>query len=120
MAADYARRIGRFCQFEMRELRGEAAFDGGEQVYKIVVDPEGRHLTSADVAGLIAKAQNGAVRKMWFLVGGADGLSPSVRLKADLVLALSRLTLPHELARVVLLEQIYRAFTILRHHPYAR
>jgi len=55
-----------------------------------------------------------------FLVGGADGFAPEVRARADLTLALSRLTLPHALARVVLVEQLYRAHSILAHHPYHR
>jgi 23S rRNA (pseudouridine1915-N3)-methyltransferase len=69
---------------------------------------------------VLGKAENTAIRELLFLVGGADGLSDSARRQADLLLALSRLTMPHELARAVLAEQIYRAFTILRHHPYPR
>ena len=53
-----------------------------------------------------------------FAIGGADGFSDEARRQASLVLSLGKMTLPHELARVVLLEQIYRAFTILSNHPY--
>jgi 23S rRNA (pseudouridine1915-N3)-methyltransferase len=59
-------------------------------------------------------------RDLLLLVGGADGLPPGWSARADLLLSLSRMTLPHELARVVLAEQIYRAFTTLRGHPYPR
>ncbi len=120
MAGEYAQRIGRFCRFTMREIRDEKALDAAGKAYRIVLDPQGRHLGSDEFAALIQKAENGAARELVFLVGGADGLSAAARQKADLLLALSRFTLPHELARVVLVEQIYRAFAILRHHPYAR
>ncbi|MBI3698410.1 MAG: 23S rRNA (pseudouridine(1915)-N(3))-methyltransferase RlmH [Acidobacteria bacterium] len=120
LAAEYAKRIARFCEFEMREVRGEKALDAREKAYKVALDPSGRELTSAGLAALLEKAQNTAVQELLFLVGGADGLSASARGKAQLLLSLSRLTLPHELARVILAEQIYRAFTILKNHPYAR
>jgi 23S rRNA (pseudouridine1915-N3)-methyltransferase len=120
MAAEYARRLGRFCDFSMQEVRSEAAFEKRDRAYKIVLDPSGRHLTSQELAAVVDRAENTAVRELLFLVGGADGLSEGARRQADLLLALSRLTLPHELARVLLAEQIYRAFTILRRHPYPR
>ena len=104
----------------MQQVRSEGALDAHERAYKVVLDPAGREITSAGLAALIEKAQTGAVRELLFLVGGADGLSESARRKAQVSLSLSRLTLPHELARVILAEQIYRAFTILHHHPYAR
>lgn len=120
LAEEYGRRIERFCDFRMQQVRGEQALDAHERAYKVALDPGGRHLTSGEFASLIEKTQNSAVRELLFLVGGADGLSEPARQKAHLLLSLSRLTLPHELARVILAEQIYRAFTILRNHPYAR
>lgn len=65
----------------------------------------------------MAKAQNGGA-DLLFVIGGDEGLHESVRQSAHLVLSLSRMTLPHRLARVVLLEQLYRAFTLLRGEPY--
>jgi 23S rRNA (pseudouridine1915-N3)-methyltransferase len=59
-------------------------------------------------------------RRVVFAIGGADGLDPAVTARADLVLALGRLTLPHELARLLLVEQLYRAHSILAGHPYHR
>lgn len=120
LAEEYARRIGRFCDFRMAEVRGDHALDAHEKAYKVLLDPAGRQLTSRELAALVHKAQNTSVRELLFLVGGADGLSDAARQKADLLLGLSRLTLPHELARVVLAEQIYRAFAILNNHPYAK
>ena len=119
-AEEYAKRIGRFCEFRMRAVRDEQALLGGDRAFRVLLDPAGRELNSAELAAVIEKAENGAVRELFFGVGGAEGFSESVRQKADLLMALSRLTLPHELARVVVAEQIYRAFTILRHHPYPR
>lgn len=120
MADEYAKRLGRFCEFRMKVVRGEPAFEPRARACRVVLDPRGRELDSAGFADLIARAEREATREIIFLVGGADGLPEAVRRQADLALALSRLTLPHELARVVLLEQIYRAFTMLRGHPYPR
>ena len=104
----------------MLQVRGEEALDAHQRAFKVVLDPAGRQLDSAALTAVIEKAQNTAVREVLFLVGGADGLSQAARERADLVLSLSRLTLPHELARVILAEQIYRVFATLRHHPYPR
>ena len=67
---------------------------------------------------LAGRMQEG--RDLAFLIGGPDGLSPEVLSRSDTSLSLSRLTLPHALARVVLAEQLYRAMSILTHHPYHR
>ena len=120
LAEEYARRITRFCDFQMRQVRDEEALNAHERAYKVLLDPAGRQLSSPELATLIEKAQNNSVRELLFLVGGADGLSDAARQKAQLLLALSRLTLPHEMARVILAEQIYRAFAILKNHPYAK
>jgi 23S rRNA (pseudouridine1915-N3)-methyltransferase len=76
-------------------------------------------MTSNEFAGFISRAEM-AGRDLLFLVGGADGLPDEWRSPGDTLLSLSPMTLPHELARAVLAEQIYRAFTILRGHPYPR
>ena len=120
LAGEYARRIARFCDFRMQQVRGEESLARRERAYRVVLDPGGRQLSSREFAAVIERAENAAVRELVFFVGGAEGVSESTRRQADLLLALSGLTLPHELARVILSEQIYRAFTMLRHHPYAR
>ena len=104
----------------MQAVRHEQALPSGERIFRVLLDAAGRPLNSAELAALIEKLENGAVKELQFLVGGADGFSGAVRQKADLLMALSQLTLSHELARVVAAEQIYRAFTILRGHPYAK
>jgi 23S rRNA (pseudouridine1915-N3)-methyltransferase len=116
LAQEYGLRLGRYCRFEMRQIKDEraaAAFDGA---LKVVLDPLGEQVTSQELARLVEKAG----RDIAFFVGGAEGFSSAFRDRADHLLSLSKMTLPHELARVLLAEQIYRAFTILHHHPYPR
>lgn len=86
---------------------------------KIFLDPAGRALDSAEFVQLVAEAEKEA-RDLVFLVGGHDGLPPQWKPRTDLLLSLSPMTFPHELARALLAEQIYRAFTTLRGHPYPR
>jgi 23S rRNA (pseudouridine1915-N3)-methyltransferase len=86
---------------------------------KIFLDPAGRSLDSAAFAKLLGRAEDGA-RDVIFLIGGHDGLPPEWKSHADLLLSVSSLTFPHEMARAVLAEQIYRAFATLRGHPYPR
>jgi 23S rRNA (pseudouridine1915-N3)-methyltransferase len=116
LAQEYAVRLGRYCRFEMRQIKDEAAAAGYERALRVVLDPAGEQMTSRDLASLLEKAGRDVV----FFVGGADGFSEPFRARADRLLSLSKMTLPHELARVLLAEQIYRAFTILRNHPYPR
>ncbi len=86
----------------------------------ICLDPDGELLGSEDFAKVIAKFRDGGAPGLAFLIGGADGLGRAASLKADRVLSLGPMTLPHGLARIVLAEQIYRAVTILAGHPYHR
>ncbi len=116
LAEGYARRIERYCRFEMRSLKDERAVKNYPRTAKVVLDPAGTPMGSRDLAAFLEKTG----RDVAFFVGGADGFSQSFLEDADLLLSLSKMTLPHELARVVLVEQIYRAFTILRNHPYPR
>ena len=120
-AAEYSRRIARFCKFEQRELRSaEGAREKFPRSYLVGLDPAGKEIDSAALARWLETRLAGGPRDLVFLVGGADGLTPAARGSADLLLSLSKLTLPHELARVLLLEQLYRALATLRGHPYAR
>lgn len=115
MAEEYIKRSGRFATCEMREVR-PGKFDPWEKhasAYKIALDPAGRLMDSAKFAALFD-------RDLVFLIGGADGLPPEWRDRANLLLSLSPMTMPHELARVVLAEQMYRALTMRAGHPYPR
>jgi 23S rRNA (pseudouridine1915-N3)-methyltransferase len=87
---------------------------------RICLDRTGDQLSSEAFARLLAKFRDGGASGLVFLIGGADGLGPAALAKADQVLSLGPLTLPHGLARIVLAEQIYRALTILSGHPYHR
>ncbi|MFL6374260.1 MAG: 23S rRNA (pseudouridine(1915)-N(3))-methyltransferase RlmH, partial [Pyrinomonadaceae bacterium] len=85
-----------------------------------LLDVGGQGLSSHDLARQIEKWQNAATRGITFVIGGADGVSAEVADRADVKVSLSFLTLTHEMARVVLLEQLYRAFTILKGFPYQK
>jgi 23S rRNA (pseudouridine1915-N3)-methyltransferase len=115
MAEEYIKRSGRFATCEMREIH-PARFDPWAKhpsARKILLDPAGKALDSKKLTALFD-------RDLVFAIGGADGLPPAWKERVDLLVSLSALTMPHELARVVLAEQIYRALTTLRGHPYPR
>jgi 23S rRNA (pseudouridine1915-N3)-methyltransferase len=116
LAQGYGLRLGRYCRFEMRQIKDERAAASFDSALKVVLDPAGEQCTSQELARLVEKAG----RDIAFFVGGAEGFSSAFRDRADHLLSLSKMTLPHELARVLLAEQIYRAFTILSNHPYPR
>ena len=116
LAEEYARRISRYCRFDMVEAKDEKSADRYPKALKVVLDPKGSTMSSAELASFLEKNSG----EIAFFVGGADGFSNEFRQGADRLLSLSKMTLPHELARVVLAEQIYRAFTILSGHPYPR
>lgn len=121
MAGEYIRRSSRYSHCEMREIRPDR-FDPWQKhlsAAKILLDPAGKVMDSSKFTSLVAKSEQEA-RDLVFLVGGADGLPKDWRDRGGILLSLSAMTLPHELARVVLCEQIYRAFTTLRGHPYPR
>jgi len=121
IAAEYIKRSQRFGACEMREI-DPRKFDPWTRhagATKALLDPEGRAMDSPQFAKLVSEAEGNA-RDLVFIVGGADGLPEAWRERADLLLSLSKMTWPHELARAMLAEQIYRAFTTLRGHPYPR
>jgi 23S rRNA (pseudouridine1915-N3)-methyltransferase len=121
LAADYCRRSAHYTPCQMIEIKPDR-FDPWAKhpsATKILLDPAGRSFDSNAFADLFAKGEM-LGRDLVFVVGGHDGLPPAWTPRADLLLSLSAMTMPHELARAVLAEQIYRAFTILRGHPYPR
>ncbi len=107
-----ARQASQRLQEEARHIQKKA--DGGF----ILFDERGRFLSSHDWADWLGRQQGNA--SLDFVIGGADGVADEVRRTAADMWGLSRLTLPHQLARVMVLEQLYRAFTIRRGHPYHR
>jgi 23S rRNA (pseudouridine1915-N3)-methyltransferase len=88
--------------------------------YVIALDEKGESLRSQDFAKTLETLQNSGERHLQFIIGGADGLTGDIKSRANLLLSFGRQTWPHLLARVMLLEQIYRAQQILSGHPYHR
>ncbi len=86
----------------------------------IALDERGRAMTSPDFAGLLRDRADGGQRDLALVIGGADGLAPEFRDRADLLLSFGTMVWPHMLARVMLAEQLYRAATILAGSPYHR
>src|SRR5438309_5313637 len=119
VAADFAGRAARYCPTEMREIRPDRTdlFAKHPTARKIFLDPAGKSMDSAAFASLVSQAEMHG-RDLVFLIGGHDGLPDGWAARADLLLSLSAMTFPRELARAMLAEQIYRAFAILRGHPY--
>ncbi|HKV40118.1 MAG TPA: 23S rRNA (pseudouridine(1915)-N(3))-methyltransferase RlmH, partial [Blastocatellia bacterium] len=86
----------------------------------VLLDETRRQLTSIQLADFIKDRMLEGTKQMTFVIGGHNGVSAAVRSRAGVVLALSRMTLTHEMARVILAEQVYRAFTMINNLPYAR
>ncbi|MBV9760220.1 MAG: 23S rRNA (pseudouridine(1915)-N(3))-methyltransferase RlmH [Acidobacteriaceae bacterium] len=121
IAAEFLKRSNRYADCQMREIV-PARFDlfaRHPSARKILLDPAGSRLDSEQFVQLVRRAEDES-RDLVFLIGGHDGLPPEWKPRADLLVSLSPLTFPHELARAMLAEQIYRAFTTLRGHPYSR
>ena len=119
---DYLRRANRFTRVEVDEVpdsdpdrEGKAILGGLGTQHLVACDPTGELRTSEQLSTLLGRHGS-----LTFVVGGPDGLSEAVRDRADGSFSFGRITLPHELARVVLLEQIYRGLSIRGGHPYHR
>lgn len=137
VALDYTARIERLNPFEVEEIPDESLNNKvavaeilereAQKIERrlkpgsclVVLDERGCQLTSMDWAQCLGDKMGLSVyREIVFVLGGAQGLSSRLKQRADLLLGLSKLTLPHQLARVFLLEQVYRALTILKNFPY--
>jgi 23S rRNA (pseudouridine1915-N3)-methyltransferase len=122
---DYVGRIGHYCEIEITELRDansaalrKLKFDSGAAI--VLLDAAGKQFTSQQFARWLAEQRDRSTRELVFLCGDAKGFPEELRGQAQAKLALSSLTMPHELARVVLAEQLYRAFATLAGHPYPK
>ena len=137
--AEYSKRISRFATVEMIELADEKTPDRasdsenekildlegnriiskiGDREFVIVLAIEGKTLSSEEFSKQLEQASINGYSTLTFVIGGSLGLSPQVKKRANLFLSFGRLTLPHQLMRLVLTEQIYRAFTIQQGSPY--
>jgi 23S rRNA (pseudouridine1915-N3)-methyltransferase len=125
LLADYMERAGRYMPCESQVFGSEAALlewvdrqAGRSPAYAILLDSRGQQPTSDEIAALVGRLRDDGTQRLVFAVGPADGWSVAARQRANLLLSLGRITLPHQLARVVVAEQVYRALTILAGHPY--
>ena len=137
--AEYSKRISRFATVEMIELADEKTPDRasdsenekilnlegnrilskiGDREFVVVLAIEGKILSSEEFSKQLEQASINGYSTLTFVIGGSLGLSPQVKKRANLSLSFGRLTLPHQLMRLVLVEQIYRAFTIQQGSPY--
>jgi|SRR5688572_30877818 23S rRNA (pseudouridine1915-N3)-methyltransferase len=118
---EYLDRLRRYARVEEREVQGEARLleAVGEGSRLVALSRAGDAWTSAELAAWTARWEMDG-RDVAFAIGGADGLPAPVLAQAERIWSLSRLTFPHELARVILYEQLYRAYTIRRGEPYHR
>jgi 23S rRNA (pseudouridine1915-N3)-methyltransferase len=128
LTREYLQRIARYAEVAGTALKDEAGVlslasgtgqkNNNKDRHKLVLlDSRGKQLSSEELAEFLEREQLNAV-PLLFAIGGSDGFSDEARSLAGFSLSLGKMTLPHELARVVLLEQLYRAFTILKNHPY--
>ena len=128
LVADYLARLGKFLPVDSIVLKNEAPARVAERMLKearkgdllVALDERGRQHTSAAFAELVAGWMNRSFGQVTLVIGGADGLPAAVLEAADLKLGLSRMTLPHRLARLLLAEQLYRALCIIRGVPYQK
>ncbi|HWZ56026.1 MAG TPA: 23S rRNA (pseudouridine(1915)-N(3))-methyltransferase RlmH [Verrucomicrobiae bacterium] len=121
---DYVKRIGRSCPIEITEVRdGEAAvkkLEADRAATVVLLDAGGKHLDSNALAKWLGELRDRGTREVIFLCGDADGFPDNLRERAHQKLSLSAMTFSHELARVMLAEQLYRAFAILSGSPYPK
>jgi 23S rRNA (pseudouridine1915-N3)-methyltransferase len=135
-SAEYEERLARTCKFELHELReeGTPSLSPREAMLRerariepliagywvVALDRSGLQRSSKQIAELVREREERAPQRTAFVLGGPHGLDETLLAEADLTWSVGKLTLPHQLARVVVVEQLYRAFTILRGEPYHR
>ena len=136
---EYAKRLSRYCKLELIEVADEKTPDGaseglelqikekeGERILQKIPDGafvvalaiDGKMLDSEELADQMERWNVGGISHVVFLIGGSLGLAPTVLKRADYKLSFSKMTFPHQLMRVILLEQVYRSFRIRNHEPY--
>jgi 23S rRNA (pseudouridine1915-N3)-methyltransferase len=125
LLGDYVERTTRYAPCDAMLFESEAALldwlarqPGRAAAHAILLDSRGRQLSSEELADQLRRLRDEGTQRLVVAIGPADGWSAEALKRADLLLSLGRITLPHQLARVVLAEQVYRAFTIIAGHPY--
>jgi 23S rRNA (pseudouridine1915-N3)-methyltransferase len=121
---DYAKRVGRYLPIEIIEVRDESAaikrLDADRAATVVLLDAGAKSFSSEDFAKWLGERRDRGTRELIFLCGDADGFPEGLRQRAQQKVSLSAMTFSHELARVMLAEQIYRAFAILSGSPYPK
>jgi 23S rRNA (pseudouridine1915-N3)-methyltransferase len=124
LVAEYLKRTTRYCPIESREYAAEEAMwkslerPARTTPVLVALDSRGKQMSSEELAVFIRQQLERGTQELVFAIGPADGWSPASLEHSQQRLSLGKITLPHELARVVMAEQIYRAFAILNNHPY--
>ena len=125
LSDEYLKRLKQYAEAEGVSLKDEPGLlklcgrDGRRtRRFLVLLDSRGKQLSSAELSQFIRSHQDRHPSPFVFAIGPADGFSENTRNQADFILSLGKMTIAHELARVTLLEQLYRAFTILKGHPY--
>jgi 23S rRNA (pseudouridine1915-N3)-methyltransferase len=121
LTSEYVKRIARYLPTESVEARDEKAVlerAAKDRATLVLLDARGKQTTSEELAAFVGKHQDSGTQRLMFAIGPADGWTDDARAKAAFTLSLGKMTLAHELARVVMLEQVYRAWTIVKGHPY--
>lgn len=124
--AEYSKRLGGYCNLTVREIPDSNREQESTLVLEalpenatiIVLDIQGKETSSEALASWIERYTVEGVSHLVFVIGGSDGLTNAVKERASLRMSFGPITLPHNLARVVLLEQVYRAFKIIKREPY--
>ncbi|HLA95288.1 MAG TPA: 23S rRNA (pseudouridine(1915)-N(3))-methyltransferase RlmH [Pyrinomonadaceae bacterium] len=129
---EYLRRLSHFVKCEITEIKESAPHEGPEiegkrilemlnpKSFAVILDVGGKAVSSHQLSAEITRWQDSSVKEVTFIIGGADGVSQAIREKADYLLSLSFLTFTHDMARVVLLEQLYRGYSIIKGFPYQK
>jgi len=129
---EYLGRLSHFLKCEVVDIKDSAPHETvdieGERIlaalnqktFAVLLDVKGESISSQGLAGEIEKWQNRGLKEVSFIIGGAEGVSRRVAERADISLSLSFLTFTHEMARAFLLEQLYRAYTIIKGFPYQK
>lgn len=138
-AAEFSKRLSRYCELEIVELPDEKVAEDPSEAeiervkaiecrriadkltqgeFVVALDPRGKQLSSEQLSETISDCMLSGKSRIAFLIGGSHGLNDSIRQRADLVLSFSKMTFSHQIFRIMLLEQVYRAFKIIKGEPY--
>jgi 23S rRNA (pseudouridine1915-N3)-methyltransferase len=125
LLADYIERASRYVPCDSQIFNSEPTLldwldrqPGRTPAYAVLLDSRGQQYTSEEFSAHLGRIRDEGAQRLVLAIGPADGWSPTARQRANLLFSFGRITLPHQLARVVLAEQVYRALTILAGHPY--